>query len=293
MNTYYDSVFLDRAKAMLTHDWGAQLRNIPANSGKTIIFNRFAPLALATTPLTEGVTNPTPVDMSTAQITATIAPYGNYTQITDLFSLTSLDANLKEHSEVHGQNAGETIDALYRNEMAAGATVQLANNRGSLAAIVAGDNMTGAEIRKSVRTLKTNKAMRFDSGLFRGIVQPFTSYDLFGNQEWLNSTIYVDPTPLKEGVVGKLHGVEFKETNQGYTEASTVTVYSNFIFGQNAYGGVSLANQPGWKMYVKPASSGGTSNPLEIFSTIGWKMFFVAKTLNPNWIINVKTAASA
>ena len=34
MSIYYDRVFLDRAKMMLSHDFGAQRKVIPANSGK-------------------------------------------------------------------------------------------------------------------------------------------------------------------------------------------------------------------------------------------------------------------
>lgn len=293
MNTFYDKVFLDRAKAALVHDWGTQAKSIPGNMGSSVKWNRFTPLALATTALTEGTANPTPVDMSTTVVSTTVATYGNFTQVSDLFSLTSLDENLMEHVSVHGQNAGETIDNLIAKEMSTGATAQLA--AATLTAIAATDTLSGAQIRKAVRTLKSNKAQRFENGMYRGIIQPFTAYDLFGNTEWLNTVIYVDPTNLKEGIIGRLHGVEFKETNAGSTESSTVTVYHNFIFGKNAVGTVSLSNQPENRIYVKVPrmDDGNTSNPLNIYSTVGWKAFFACKTLNANWLINVKTGATA
>lgn len=53
MQIFYDRVFLDRAKMMLVYDVGAQRKTIPKWSGKTVYFNRFSPLAVATTPLTE------------------------------------------------------------------------------------------------------------------------------------------------------------------------------------------------------------------------------------------------
>lgn len=34
MQIFYDRVFLDRAKTELRHDFGAQTRNVPMNSGK-------------------------------------------------------------------------------------------------------------------------------------------------------------------------------------------------------------------------------------------------------------------
>lgn len=293
MNIFYDRVFLDRAKLMLSHDFGAQRKTIPANMGKTVTWNRFTPLAIASTPLTEGSGNPTPTDMSTTQVTTSVAIYGNYTPVSDLFNLTSLDVNLKEHVEVHAQNCGETLDTLIRNELCAGGTAQIVAGK-ALTAVAATDTITGAEVRKAVRTLKANKAQRFDNGYYRGIIQPFQSYDLFGNTEWLNSiSIYTDPTQLKAGIVGKLHGVEFVETNNGMTVSSTVTIYETYIFGKNAYGTVSLDNQPGNKIYVKTPGPQSTANPLDIYSTVGWKAFFAVKTLNAAWIIRLQTGATA
>lgn len=293
MQIYYDKRFLDRAKLMLTFDWGAQKRSIPKNSGKTVYFNRFSPLAVATTPLTEA-TLPAGKDMTTTIVSATVAEYGDYTKVGSLFSLTSIDEGLGEHMDVLGQQAGETVDTLIVAELSAGATVQLAGGKSNITAVAASDTLTGAEIRKAVRTLKTNKAMRFGDGMFHGIVQPFTSYDLFGNSEWLNTVIYTDPTQLKEGVIGKLHGVVFKESNNSTSEASTVTVYHNFIFGQNAYGIVDVAGSGNAKTYVKTSGPQDTSQPIPRFSTVGWQIdAFVAKTLNANWILNLKAGASA
>lgn len=293
MSIFYDKVFLERAKMTLVHDYGAQVKTMPRNAGVSIKWNRFTPLAVATTPLTEGTANPTPVDMSTTIVSTTVAHYGNYTQIADLFELTSLDVNLREHVDVMGQNAGETLDTLIRNELSGGATAQIVSGL-VLTAVAATDVLTGAEIRKAVRTLKANKAQRFGGGRYRGIIQPFTSYDLFGNTEWLNSvSIYTNPMQLKEGVVGTLHGVDFVETNNGSTQSSTVTVYHTFVFGSNAYGTVDLAGQSGSRIYVKTPGPQSTDNPLDIYSTIGWKALFATKVLNANWVICIKTGATA
>ena len=48
---YYERRFLERARAMLVHQEGAQLRALEGNAGKQVIFNRFSPLSLATTAL--------------------------------------------------------------------------------------------------------------------------------------------------------------------------------------------------------------------------------------------------
>lgn len=289
MSIFYDKVFLERAEMELRFDFGAQVKRIPRNSGKQITFNRMSPLAVATTALSEAV-RPTAVDMTSTQVTAALAEYGNYAKVGTLFELTSIDVDLKEHVEVMGQNAGETIDTLIRNELSANATAQLA--AAALTAIAATDTLTGAQIRKAVRTLKTNKAKRFDNGYFRGIVSEYPAYDLMANSEWLDAYRYTDAENIRRGVIGRLHGVEFVETNNGSSESSTVTVYHTFIFGRNSYGTVSLDGQEGSRIYVKQPGPNDTSNPLDQFSTVGWKATFVAKVLNANWIINVKTGAT-
>src|SRR5665213_2636127 len=116
MQLFYDRVFLTRAMIELRHDFGAQVRPVPMNSGKSIVWTRFTPLALATTALTEA-TNPSATDMTAANVSATLAEYGAFTTVSSLYSMTSIETGLKEHIEVHGQNAGETIDALIRAEL--------------------------------------------------------------------------------------------------------------------------------------------------------------------------------
>ena len=302
MSTYYDKVFLERAQAELRHDFGATVKSQPLNQGKSVIFNRLTPLALATTALSEG-TNPAEVAMTATQVTATLAPYGAYTQVGQLFALTSIDENLKEHIAVHGQNAGETIDALIRNALSASSTSQLVSTTtvSTMSAIAVTDVITGLDIRKAVRALKVAKAPRFAGASYRGIIGPAVAMDLFGNSEWLDAHRYTTSDAIERGVIGKLHGVEFVESNQpnvylsgglSHSVTDVANVYSTFIFGKGAYGIVSLGNSGSPSIFVKNPGSSDTSNPLDMFSTVGWRMNFAAVVLNSSWVINLRTGAT-
>lgn len=313
MQLFYDRVFLTRAMIELRHDFGAQVRPVPMNSGKSIVWTRFTPLALVTTALTEG-TNPAGTDMTAANVSATLAEYGAYTAVSSLYSMTAIETGLKEHIEVHGQNAGESIDQLIRNELASniitapstlgagkyqfpsGATVA-----STFSTIHTTDTLTGLEIRRAVRTLKEQKAQKFDNGMYRGIIGPATAMDLMGNSEWLDAHRYTTSDAIERGVVGKLHGVEFVETNNqfysltgGFSTSATniANLYVNFVFGKNAYGVVNLASISAPKVYVKNPGGNSTDNPLDLFSTVGWKMPFACKTLNSNWIVGIVTGAT-
>ena len=302
---YYDKVFLERAKIELRHDFGAQTKNVPLHGGTVVRFTRFSPLALITSALSEA-TNPAEVAMTATNVSATIADYGNVTNVGTLYSMTGIEEGLQEHIEVHAQNAGESIDRLIRQELASGATAQIVSGATLASDIMTTDVFSGVEIRKAVRTLKKNKAMKFENGYYRGIIGPDTAYDIFGDSEWLDAHRYTTSEALERGVVGKLAGVEFVETNNQHkdvtaglsgspvtaTSAGVVTVFSNFIFGKNAYGVINLGSISAPKVYVKNPGDGDTSNPLNQFSTVGWKMPFATKVLNANWIIKVQTGAT-
>lgn len=294
MSTYYDKVFLERAKLTIVHDVGAQVKKIGRNMGTTVKWNRMTPLAVATTPLTEGTT-PSAVAMSTTAVSATAVQYGNWTQTSDLYELTSIDAGLKEQVDVMGQNAGETIDTLIRDELDGGGTSQVVNSL-AVSAVTATDIIDGVEIRKAVRTLKVNKARMFADGHFYGIIPVSVSADLRGDSEWLDAHRYVTPENIKNGEIGRLHGVRFFETNNEMVSADAgsgnVDVYTTFIFGANAYGTVDLAGQTGPRVIVKNPNGNDTSNPLDLYSTVGWKANFVCKVLNSSWLIELKTASS-
>ena len=291
ISTYYERVFLARALKRLIHEQGAQKKTVPAGEGKTVNFTRHTPLATVTTALTEG-SNPAEVDLTASTISATLAEYGNSAKIARFLSTTSIDRNNKEKIEVFGQNMGETIDTLAREELYSAGTVQLAGGKANITAVAASDVMSASEIKKAVRTLEGNSAMRYDDGFFMGKIQPYTWYDLVGDSTWVNAKTYSDVRDLYMGEVGELFGVRFVLTNNGKSQSSTVTVYSNFIHGKESFGCMDLATDSP-KLYIKTPGANDTSNPADRYSTIAWAGTYVCKTLNADWIINVKTGATA
>jgi len=291
VKTFYESKFLERAKYQLLHGEGAQKNTHPKGEGKTIQWNRYSPLSAATTPLTEG-SNPSEVDLTASQVTAALSEYGNVIKISKLLKLTSVDKDATEKVEVLGRNMGETIDTLDREALYAGATAQLAGGKSALTAIAASDTMSATEVRKAVRTLQINKAMKYPDGYFIGKIGPYTEFDLKGDTTWVNSAVYSDVKKLYNGEIGTLYGVRFVNVTNQKTESSTVTVYSNFIHGNNAFAKYDLSGDVP-KLYIKVPDETDTSNPTDRYSTIGWAGAYVAKVLISDWVLNVKTGATA
>lgn len=293
MATFYSKDFLARFNRMKVYDVGAQKKAIPSNSGKTVYFNRFTELPSATTPLTES-TNPSATSLSSTVVSATVQEYGAFGPISSLYDLTNIDEGLREHVSVLAEQGARTIDDLIKAALTGGGTTQLAGGKSNITDIAVTDVLTGAEIRKAVRTLKKNGARTFDDGYFKAVAPVSAIYDLRGNSEWLDAHRYTDASAIQNGEIGRLHGVTFSETNNEVTASSTVTVYTTFVFGKDAYGVIDINRGSNLRIITKTSGAQDTSNPLNMFMTVGWKVdAFVAKVLNANWIIEVKTGATA
>jgi len=294
MQTYYDNLFIDTAKHWLIHEEGAQSRPLPQGSGKIAYFQRYTPLAVVTAALTEAA-NPTCVNLSATNVSVTVSEFGAYSRISKLLSLTAVDRKMKGAVEVHGQNAGESRDQMVREKALVGATAQLAASSAALTDVGTTDTLSANEVRKAVRTLKANKAMRYNDGYFLGKTSPYASYDLMGDSTWVNAHSYKDGENLYKGELGKLHGVRFlettnwKETANGGT--SSADIIHSFVHGKNAFGVTDLEGDSK-KIYVKTPGENDTSNPLDRYYTVGWAMTYAPVKLVSTWIIEIKSGAT-
>jgi N4-gp56 family major capsid protein len=292
--TYLERKFLARAMYQLVYKEGAVTQTQVAGNGASITFNRYAPLSTAVTPLTQG-SNPSDAAITAAQVSVTLAEYGNTLRMSKFLSLTSIDKGNKEKIELLGQNMGETLDELVRAELFSGATVQYANSRASLITVAVGDVFNATEVKKAVRTLEAAKAMPYSDGMFIGKVQPVTKYDLISDTVWVNAKTYSDVKKLYQGEMGELYQVRFLLSKNGKVEtgagAGGTNVYSNFVHGDQSFGVYDLEGDLP-QLVIKISGPQDTSNPANRFSTASWVGSFATKTLNANWIVNVKSGAT-
>ena len=75
--TFYDRTLLDRLLPNLVYMKYGQKKPFKGHEGDTINFRRFNSLAVATTPLTEGVV-PSGNSLSITAVTATVQQYGRH-----------------------------------------------------------------------------------------------------------------------------------------------------------------------------------------------------------------------
>ncbi len=294
MQKYYDRLFIDTAKHWLVHEEGAQVRPLPQGEGKVVYFSRYSPLSIISSALTEGA-NPSPVSLVASNVSVTVSEFGSFTQISRLLSLTAIDPKMKQAVELMAQNAGESRDQLVRDKALVGGTVQYAGGKTALTAVAVTDVLSSTEIRKAVRTLKANKAMKYDDGYFICKLGPYSSYDLMGDSAWVNAHTYGDRENLYRGELGRLHGVRFLETTNPKETANGgaggADIQHTFVHGKNAFGVTDLEGDQK-KIYVKTPGPQDTSNPLDRYYTVGWAMTFAPKQLVSDWIVEIKHGAT-
>ena len=287
MKTFYSDYLIDQAKPLLVHDQFGQKHPIPKNGGKTIEFRKYSPFAKALTPITEGVT-PDGHKLNTSTLTATIAQYGDYVELSDILLLTAIDNNLVEATKLLGNQAGETLDTVTREVLVGGTNVQYAGGVSARNALTADHKLTVDECFKAARFLKTQKAQKID-GYYVAIIHPDVAYDLMRSEDWVNAVQYAGSSQLFEGEIGRVAGIRFVET----TEAKIYDggVFGTLVFGDGAYG-VTEISGGGLQTIVKQKGSAGTADPLDQRSSVGWKAIKTAELLIPQYLVRVESKSA-
>jgi N4-gp56 family major capsid protein len=296
MVTYYEKMMLDRLKKTLIFHGFGQSKNLPANNGKLVQWHRRTLQAADTSTISEGVV-PSPITLSGTSITAQLSQYGNFTQTSDLLDMTSIDPEIEVAVDDLSYMAALTLDTLDRNLVDAGTNIQYANGKAALSATAAADVLTLSEVRKAVRNLAANDVRPFEAGEFRAAVHPNSAYDLQSDTAtggWNEVNTYVNTENRINGEIGKVHGTRFAEsTNVSFTATGTsgsANVYSSHIFGAGAFGVVNYDG--GIHIYVKRPGDSDTSNPLNQYSTVGYKLTYANAFLDQNRQVTVKAGSA-
>lgn len=124
VQAYYDKRFLLRAKEILAAYQFAQKRPMPKGKGKTVYFSRYTPLNKQISALTEtvdgGISVATRQQLNIEETPATVALWGDFVTISALASVTSIDPEVSEKSDIMGQQAGESTDYYTMKKLATG-----------------------------------------------------------------------------------------------------------------------------------------------------------------------------
>ena len=314
----FNTLLLRRGLPMLIHQIGVKTYPLAMRSGKTMIWRRFEELAVATTPLTEG-NNPTGKAKTKTDVSATIAPYGDFIEDSDFVLSTQPDPHAIENVELLGEQMGRTFDQLYRDTWAGFTNTTFAN--GTTTATVT-QILDRNDLDRAYRALVVRNALKFTPMItasvnigtspimpaYWGMVHENLAFDLRHIDGFVLTSQYASSTGVLEAEIGAdKNGIRFCASSQGYvlTGATGVTaaatdvintggfadIYSAFIVGRDFGGGVELAGSNG-KVVTKALGSAGTADPLDMRQTIGWKKYDARVILNQAFCQEIQAAAS-
>jgi N4-gp56 family major capsid protein len=283
-----------------------------------MIWRRYEALGLATAALTEGE-NPAGRAKSKTDVSATIAPYGDFIEDSDMVIDTQPDPQSTENVELLGQQRGETFDQLYRDLFATATSIVYANGSST---VTVSEVVDKNDLDRIHRMLRVNKAKTYSPMImasqnvgtgpvmpsYWGLCHEDAAFDLRHTADFLLVSEYAGKGGVVAGEFGAdKNGIRFLASPNGYklagatgvTIAATdvkntggyADIYSIFVCGQQAVAGVGLSGGNGG-IIRKALGSGGTADPLNMKATIGWKQYDARAVLNQNFFAELQCAAS-
>lgn len=253
---------------------------IPKNAGDTVSFRRMNSLALAKTPLVEGVT-PEGQNLSLDTITATVAQYGGYVVITDKVQMMAIDPILTEAGVLLGEQAGQTTESIVSDIIFAGTNVYRAG--GVASQLLTATTISEADILAVSAILKKKTVKRFSDGYYHALVPIKVANDIRQLDAWIKANTY-NHDGLVSGEVGVLHGIKFIEATEDFVVkyagagASGADLYASLFMGKDFFGAPDIEGSAKPEIFVFQA--GSNTDPLAQRATSGWKNLFTVKRLN-------------
>jgi len=323
---YYDRKLLERARPkLIAQDFG-QKRPLPSNSSLTIKFRKYNDLtrAVSSLQMTEGVIGDGE-KMSITDILASVRQYGNFVTITDLVQVSIEDPVLNEAVDLLAEQMADTIDTITFSALNAGTNVRLASAAADVASLA--QPIKGADFDYAIRMFRRNNAdpfteiVRASTGFntfpirpaYWAFIHPDVAKDLENISGFISVERYASQGPVHDAEIGAYKNVRFLMTTQcpildhagnpahnpgsvatwvpATTNTTKANVYSTILVAKNAYGLVDL-DKGTVKSIVKTPGTSDTSNPLNQFSTAGWKLLYTAKILDESKIIRIQSLAT-
>lgn len=194
------------------------------------------------------------------------------------------------------------IDALPEAFTSAGdyaSYVTIASPFHAADAVGSGDLIHTQALQHAEMNLFKNGAKPYEDGYFIGAVTPEVYNSLLADSTWKTSVQYDQGSEgLRRNEIGIWSRTRFfrMTTIPGYLQDTTGAfntftesgeTHVTFIMGRNAFGTLMLSGKNEPQLIIKTPGPQDTSNPLDLYSTAGWKFWWKTVPLNANWCMGI------
>jgi N4-gp56 family major capsid protein len=237
--------------------------------------------------------------------------YGAWVSYTDQAELQTYDPMILETSAILGEQAGDSVDQLIRDELVANASIDYAGGATARNEIdKANDKISYADIVYNVATLEAERARPAEGGMYPVVMHPHSWATLMQDATFVALFTREGGDSMRSGLIGTIlnckiylssNAKEWADSGQNGTE----DVYGALFIGMESYGLAGMSSlAPNWSadggpgliwgeltgrpvkvtdIIVKDLGETGL-DPLNQRGTIGWKLTHDHIVLNVNWI---------
>lgn len=301
---FYYRNFLKNYSGKLVHGQFGEKLTFPKHNGDIVNIRGMSPYPTVTTPLVEGVT-PAGNAMNFYYVEIPVYQYGAYTPITDYAAFASRDdVQVHDSEELSSQAARtiEEIDAAMLNSglsviyapAVSGSTVTEVNSRAGLTAL---SKFSVEMVYRAQTYLEVQNAEPIN-GSYAAIIHPNCKYDVINDPKFISVTQYAHSDRLLNGEIGTIGNTRYVVStfahvfkNGGGSGNDKFDVYSTLVFGKDAYKVLEIEGE-GMQTIIKPAGSGGTSDPLNQRATQGWKTTHGIGITGETNMVRIESAAT-
>lgn len=315
-NAFAAKEMLAHAEPILCLSKFGMPKPMPKNKANVVKFRRPVPLAVATTPLTEG-SPPTAKALTYEDVTVTLHQYGDVVEITDVVNDLAEDPVLKDAAMMCGEQAAETIETLTWGVLQGGTNVFYANGsaRNAVNTVI-----TLNKQRAITRQLKANRGKKVTSMLSssvkfntEAVAAAFIAFAHTDLESDIRGLAGFTPTEQYGSMkalpyeIGKVEDVRYILTpvlssvadaggaagSMVSTTGSSADVYPVVYVAKDAYGHVALKGAEAMSPTIINPGQLDKSDPLGQKGMVGWKTYHKAFIANQSWMCRLECAATA
>lgn len=315
-NAFAAKEMLAHAEPILCLSKFGMTKPMPKNKANVVKFRRPIPLAVATTPLTEGAP-PTAKAMTYEDVTVTLSQYGDIVEITDVVHDLAEDPVLKDSAMMCGEQAAETIETLMWGVLQGGTNVFYANG---VARNAVNTTITLNKQRAITRALKAERCKKITSMLSSSVKYgteavdaafiAFAHTDLESDIRDLVGFVPTEKYGSMKALpyeIGKVEDVRYILTpvlssieDAGGVENGMVSagganadIYPVIYAGKDAYGHVALKGANAMTPSIINPGTIDKSDPLGQKGIVGWKTYHKSFIANQAWMARLEVGATA
>lgn len=312
--TLFDKQLLSYSKPLIVVSQFAQKKNFPKNKGATDMkfFRPSAPDRTRVAALAEGVPPSVFNEIVYTPVSVTMQQIGEPFRFSDVLSNTDLFSTADQVSRLCGEDAAVYTDFACITELIGGVSSTNKRYAGGAANFAALEALTQANGKLTIAdlvgsfTLLTNKkARKPEGGAYPTIVSPAVAYDIKLDSKFIDAGVRGNNKGLFNGEDGTWYGHRIMETTEGWIEngngtegtydtsaAAADTIYASLVLGREAFGAPIMAGQSPFDPTLIVVNKPDSANPLNQFTTIGWKAYWAVKTLNGDWFSVIRSKSS-